>query len=138
MNALQRSRARVEELLAKTKELAAEGSRDCRRSWEEFERAFLAHMTIEETLLFPHLLHAHARDARAFLAEHRHLRTRMAGLRAAFELGMESHVAIGGFQLELRAHEEREEKLLFEMCAPLLTQRDQDALAAALQEHRLL
>lgn len=81
--------------------------------WASFENAALTHLEMEETLLMPEFLRSCDRDARSILAEHRHLRSRIAALKASLELGMMSADALRLFGDELHAHAKHEEASLY-------------------------
>src|SRR4051812_16523309 len=54
--------------------------------WSEFESNLLTHLEAEEKFLIPALLSVRERDARALIAEHKHIRARLFELGAGIEL----------------------------------------------------
>jgi hypothetical protein len=106
---------RLEELFASV--LSAVDANDRERiegSWAEFDTALSADLGAQEKLLVPALLQSRAREARAILQEHRHIRARLLELGAAIR----THVIRGGmargFLDELRAHARHEDTILSE------------------------
>lgn len=81
--------------------------------WTQFEAGLLAHMEVEEKLLVPALFEASERDARTILAEHRHIRSRVAEIATAIDLHTIRADVARAFIDELRAHAHREDDLLY-------------------------
>jgi nucleotide-binding universal stress UspA family protein/hemerythrin-like domain-containing protein len=86
---------------------------DVREQFARFEPALRAHMAVEEERVFPAFREASASDAAALQREHDELRRAL----DALAVGIELHV-IGASQAEafvgqLRAHGEKEERLLY-------------------------
>lgn len=84
-----------------------------REFWSSFEDASLSHLEMEEKVLMPDFLKSCERDARSILAEHRHLRARIAALKVSLDLGMLSADALRLFADELEAHAKHEEASLY-------------------------
>ncbi len=114
--------------------IADEGPEAAARSWAEFERSVSAHIDGEEGLLFPRLLAARPREARALLAEHNHLRARLAELFVGFNRGSMSLRTAVAFLEELRAHARHEETVLYPWATKHFTQAESKALFERLAE----
>ena len=89
--------------------LAVADTADRARRWTAFRDTLLAHLALEEAHLFPALQRSSERDARVLAHEHRHLRTRLAELGTARELG-----DARSFAAELHAHATSEDRLLYQ------------------------
>ncbi len=96
--------------------------------WAELERTASKHLDSEEELLIAHLLSARPRDARAILAEHHHIRGRLADLSVGFERGAIGVRTAQGFMEELRAHARHEDTVLYQWADGHLTQAECKAL----------
>lgn len=81
--------------------------------WFEFETLLLPHLEIEEALLIPVLRRTQAREARALLEEHNHIRARAAQLGTAVDLHTARLDTAKHFSDELRAHATHEDKLFY-------------------------
>ena len=105
--------------------------------WSNFESSLLAHLDAEEKFLIPALIRSRQRDARTILAEHRHIRLRVAELRTGVALQTVRADAARAFVEELRAHS-RHEDLVYESTESQLSDADRaslfDALLSSLQE----
>jgi len=84
-----------------------------RSVWKRLEGAIHEHFRAEETFAFPHLTAQSPRDAQALLAEHKHLRARVAELGGELERGSIHPHMIRGFVDELSAHSRHEETILY-------------------------
>jgi hemerythrin-like domain-containing protein len=97
---------------------------DVAHFWSECDRALSKHLRDEEEVILPRLFSARPREARAIVAEHQHLRARMADLRMQFDgrtLRLEN---ARGFLEELQAHARHEERVLYPEAAMAAAERD--------------
>jgi len=81
--------------------------------WTRFERRLAAHFDAEERFLIPAILPGNPRAAAAILAEHRHLRGRLAELATGVDLYAVSLRMVRAFIDEIRAHAAHEDRLLY-------------------------
>lgn len=80
-----------------------------RIAWDAAERSFAVRLEGEERTQFAALYATRPRDVRVLMADHSHLRRRLAQLRTS--LPLPSADAVRGFVGELRAHNRHEEAL---------------------------
>lgn len=105
---------RLEEIFARLLDAFKADDRElCASSWTAFEAGLLAHLEAEEKFLIPALARSSERDARAILAEHRHIRERLAELGVGVDLHIVRLDAARAFIDELRAHADHEEALMY-------------------------
>ena len=81
--------------------------------WANFEAELLCRSDTEERHLIPDLFEKNPRAARAILEEHKHLRARLAELRAAVGQRQGVLFAARTFADELRAHCAHESRVLY-------------------------
>lgn len=106
----------------------ADDREDIQRLWTAFEASLLLHLEAEEKYLVPSLLRLREREARTILAEHHHLRARLAELGAGIDIHIVRVDAAHTFIEDLRAHARREE-VLYQWA---------DATLAAHERHSLI
>ncbi|MEO6575089.1 MAG: hemerythrin domain-containing protein, partial [Polyangiaceae bacterium] len=124
-----RLEALLEQLLAA---FEANDREDVQSLWTDFESSLLAHMEAEETFLIPTLLRTREREAYSLLAEHRHIRGRVAELGAGVDLHIVRCDAARAFVEELRAHA-RHEDGLYQWADDRLEEHDRDSLLARIE-----
>jgi hypothetical protein len=100
--------------------------------WNEFDDRVSRHLDAEERFMIPGLLAARPRDARAILAEHRHIRSRLTELGCGVDLHVVRLETASGFVDELRAHAHHEDDALYRWADDHLAAAEQSALFAAL------
>jgi hemerythrin len=100
--------------------------------WNEFYDRISSHFDAEERFMIPRLFVAHPRDARAILAEHRHIRSRLSELGYRVDLHFVPLEITPGFVDELRAHIRHEDDVLYRWADDNLAPEEQSALLAAL------
>lgn len=106
--------AEIESLLERVIAAFESGDRSAvSAAWMRLEGRLLAHFDAEEQHLIPMLLRAHPRAATAVLADHRHLRARLAELGAGVNLRVVNVRTARAFFDELRAHAAHEERALY-------------------------
>jgi hypothetical protein len=102
------------------------------RLWSEFDERLSKHLEAEEHLMIPQLSSSRARDARALLEEHRHIRSRLVELGLGVDLHIVRLGAARGFVEELRAHARHEDDVLYRWADDHFADRERCALFAAL------
>lgn len=125
-----RIEALLEKLLAA---FEANDREDIQTLWTGFESSLLVHLEAEEKYLIPALLRARERDAHTILAEHRHIRGRLAELGTGIDLHIVRCDAARAFIEELRAHARREDTL-YQWADERLAEAERDSLIGALVE----
>ena len=104
----------LERTLARLIEAVEVGDREgVSVAWTGFEDRLAAHFDAEEQFLIPAILPGNPRVAAAILAEHRHLRARLAELAAGVDLHIVSLRMVRAFIDEIRAHAAHEDRLLY-------------------------
>jgi hypothetical protein len=106
---------------------------DIQSLWTAFESSLLVHLEAEEKHLIPALLRLRERDARTILAEHRHIRGRLAELGTGIDLHIVRSDAARAFVEELRAHA-RNEDSLYGWADDRLDESERASLIGALAE----
>ncbi len=125
---------RLETLLGKLlAAFEANDREDIQSLWTDFESSLLVHLEAEEKHLIPALLRARERDAHAILAEHRHIRGRLAELGTGIDLHIVRCDAARAFIEELRAHA-RHEDSLYQWADERLGESERASLIGALVE----
>lgn len=104
------------------------------RMWRTLEARIQSHFEAEEKYAIPKLMAARPRDGHALLAEHKHLRRRLAELAAEIGLSIARFESALGFVDELRAHARHEETLLYRWCDDHLDSTDKELLLTALAD----
>ncbi len=97
--------------------------------WTDLESSLLLHLEAEENFLIPALLRARERDARTILAEHQHIRARLAELGVGIELHIVRIEVARAFVEELRAHA-RHEDTIYAWIEDHIGESDQKSLLA--------
>src|SRR5262245_33839590 len=106
---------RLDTLLDSTLRAIEANDRDAIDSkFTEFDCGLRTHLEAEERHLLPALLRSDPRSARAIMAEHRHIRTRLLELASAIDLHTIRFSTANSFAGELRAHASREDALLYQ------------------------
>jgi hemerythrin-like domain-containing protein len=119
--------SRIEDLFnALIEAVAADAYAQAATLWVECERGLSWHLDTEDELLLPRLLSDRPRDARAILAEHRHLRLRLAEFGGG--LSRPKLESARAFVAELRAHTRHEEKVLYHWVDERLPSDELDAI----------
>ena len=103
------------------------------RLWTGVEAGVLAHFEAEETHMIPDLLRRSPRDARGILAEHQHLRSRLAELGVALDLHLVRLETARNFVAELRAHAKNEDRVLYRSADEGLSEAAQQATVEAVR-----
>ena len=81
--------------------------------WSGTEKRILAHLDVEEMFVFPLLAEGNAAEVDALRHQHDEIRETLGKIGIAFELRALPIDGVVTFQASLRAHEEREESLLY-------------------------
>lgn len=111
---LRREHARLEDVYAMLLSAYREGDwTDVHAHWQVFERALKAHMALEEREIFPAFRAANAEETSTLLAEHDELRSMLEVLGINIELHAVTERDALTLVQRLRAHGEREERLLY-------------------------
>lgn len=83
------------------------------REWERFETALRDHMAREEDRVFPTFIEIEPEEATALLTEHSELRRLLSNLGVCIELHAVHIHAVQELLTRLRAHSERENRILY-------------------------
>ncbi len=100
--------------------------------WSEFDERVAKHLEAEERFMIPRLFATRPRDARAILAEHRHIRSRLTDLGCSLDLHIIRLETASGFIDELRAHARHEDDVLYRWADDHLAAGEQSTLLDAL------
>ncbi len=118
-----------------TRLLAAFEVSDCEgvtTLWVDFADRMTKHLDVEERFMIPGLFAVRPRDARAILAEHRHIRSRLSELDCRVDRRIVRLARAAGFVEELRAHARHEEEVLYRWADDHLAVGERSTLFAAL------
>jgi hemerythrin superfamily protein len=120
---------RIEDLVGLAREALESGDPALYASrWTECALALCRHMEAEERHMLPRLLAVASRLARTLVAEHGHLRRRLAELAGAPPSPGERVEQLGRFLEELRAHGRHEEAVLYPWADENLDPAEREAL----------
>jgi hypothetical protein len=114
--------------------MGADDRDEMRRLWRMLEGGLNAHFEAEEKYAIPLLMALRPRDGQALIAEHKHLRRRLAELGTDVDLGTIRLESVRGFVDELQAHARHEDALLYKWCDDHLEGPDRTLLLKALIE----
>jgi len=112
--------------------MSANDRDEMRRLWGTLEGGLHAHFEAEERHAIPLLMATRPRDGQALIAEHKHLRRRLAELGTDIDLGTIRLESVRGFVDELQAHARHEDALLYQWCDDHLEGEDRRILLRAL------
>jgi hemerythrin len=126
-----RLEAIVDQVLAA---LEANDRDEIRKLWRALESGLHAHFEAEEKHAIPLLMVSGPREGQALLAEHKHLRRRLAELGSEIDLGVARVESLRGFIDELNAHARHEETVLYKWCDDHLEETPQSPLLKPLVE----
>lgn len=111
---LSRDHARLERLYERLVSAYRNGDwSSVRAEWDVFEPALQAHMTMEESRVFPLFRTAHPREADALLDEHAELRGKLSAFGVRVELHALPLDEVEALIAQLRAHAACEDRLLY-------------------------
>lgn len=85
----------------------------CQTTWSKFETDLLAHLEIEESLIFPSFERENPSETAALRGEHAIIRGLLADMSVRLELHAERELSVRTFVDALRAHAAREEELFY-------------------------
>ncbi len=105
-----RLHALFEDLLRR---LALDDRDETRAAWNEFERALVAHLDAEESLMLPAFAAAQPEEAAAIRAEHEKIRAKLLELGVAVDLHYIRADVAADFVRMLREHAAREDSLMY-------------------------
>jgi hypothetical protein len=124
---------RLDTLLEETLLAIEAGDRESiANSFTELDCGLRTHLEAEEQHLIPSLLRTDPRAARAIMAEHRHIRSRLLELASAIDLHTIRFSQANTFAGELRAHARNEDTLLYQWADEHLGEAEKNSLLAAL------
>jgi hemerythrin superfamily protein len=103
------------------------------RTRARFDTELLAHLSAEEQFLIPALFRTNPREARALLAEHRHIRARLLELDADGDLHIVKAYTARAFIEELRAHARHEDSVLYRWVDEVMGGSDRQSLEELLE-----
>jgi len=132
---LVRDHERLEALFAQLLDGFREGDRDeLRELWTRFDAGLLAHLAAEERYLMPLFERVQPGEAAALLAEHATFRRTLEELGVGVDLHTVKLNVAQAFVDLLRAHAQREDRLLYRWAEREVGEPGQEAMARELTE----
>ena len=132
---LKRDHERLEKLFVELLDQFREMDPDeLRNSWTRFEGGLRAHFRAEERYLLPAFGRVEPQESATLLADHTSFRKTLDALGVGVDLHVVSLDVAHGFIDALRAHANREDRLLYEWADRELREADRSAVARGIGE----
>jgi hemerythrin-like domain-containing protein len=93
--------------------LRADARDDAAKLWDDFDSGLRAHLEVEEQEMLPGFAQVDVTEAAALRSEHDTIRDRLTELGVGVDLHETRAEIVDDFRKRLRAHAEREERLLY-------------------------